>query len=391
MTPAFSVFIPVWNDATWLGGAIESVLAQTYSHWELIIGDNASTDDLERLVAAYADPRIRYHRWSSHVDTYSNFNRTALLCHNDWLQLLSADDRLHPACLARMAKRIEQVKGSGRRLAVVVTRCRRVSASGEPAEREYYGSQPVKHGRDGLYSARGWLRLLAAPGMPAWNIGSVAVARDVVAEMGGFFRPDVGLCSDHELTLRAAAYGDVAYIDEPLLDYTVREGSDGNMRFFKNRANGEAATPIGAALLAGLLTHETRRSVTPAERRMVHAAVARSYLQRAGQHRILPGGRGRRGALVDVARAIAHSPRTVLAPPQVLMAGAAVLAPSGAIRWGSEALARRRQGAARHPAAAAQRCAIPAASRHGTAAVPAQPCADGATSRFARSGEGARR
>src|SRR5581483_2444558 len=164
----------VWNDAAWLGGAVESVLAQTYPHWELIVGDNASSDDLARLVAAYPDPRIRYHRWPTHVDTYSNFNRTALLCRNGWLQLLSADDRLLPDCLARMATRIEQVEGCGRRLAVVATRCRRVTPAGEPAERAYFGSQQIKHGRDGVYSARAWLRLLAAPGMPAWNIGSVA-------------------------------------------------------------------------------------------------------------------------------------------------------------------------------------------------------------------------
>jgi len=391
VTPAFSIFIPVWNDAAWLGGAVESVLAQTYPHWELIVGDNASTDDLERLVAAYLDPRIHYHRWPTHVDTYSNFNRTALLCHTDWLQLLSADDRLHPDCLARMAKRIEQVEGSGRRLAVVVTRCRRVSPSGEPAERAYYGSQQVKHGRDGLYSARGWLRLLAAPGMPAWNIGSVAVAREVVAEMGGFFRPDVGLCSDHELTLRAAAYGDVAYIDEPLLDYTVRDGSDGNLRFFQNRARGEAATPIGAALLAGLGTHESRRAVSPAERRMVHAAVARSHLQRAGQHRILPGGRGRLGALVDVVRAAGQSPSTVFAPPQLLMAGAVVLAPDAAIRWGSAALARRRGAAAERDApSGAPEPSVP--SRLEPAVTLPPGCETGAAAaRFLRAGEGARR
>jgi glycosyltransferase involved in cell wall biosynthesis len=59
MTARFSVFIPVWNDARWLPGAIESLLAQTHADWELIIGDNASTEDIEGIVAGYADDRIR--------------------------------------------------------------------------------------------------------------------------------------------------------------------------------------------------------------------------------------------------------------------------------------------------------------------------------------------
>ena len=55
----------------------------------------------------------------------------------------------------------------------------------------------------------------------------MAVARDVVHESGGYFRPEVGLSSDVEMEFRAAAYGDVVYVDNPLLDFTVRPDSDG--------------------------------------------------------------------------------------------------------------------------------------------------------------------
>ena len=88
-----SIFIPVWNDARWLPGAIESVLGQTYPHWELIIGDNASDDDLQAIVAGYSDARVRYHRWSTHTPAYENQNRTWTLCRYAWSQLLCADGR----------------------------------------------------------------------------------------------------------------------------------------------------------------------------------------------------------------------------------------------------------------------------------------------------------
>jgi hypothetical protein len=348
----FSVFIPVWNDQAWLPGAIESVLAQTYPDWELVVGDNASDDDLAALVGRYPDPRVRYHRWPRHVPTYENYNRTMLLTRCDWAQLLCADDRLHPRCLEQMAAVLGAQDSRAERVAMVLTACRRVDEHAQPAEGLYYGSNRVQSIPAGRYDAAAWLRAAASPGMPAWNFGSVAISREVIAEMGCFFRPEVGLCSDFDLALRAAAYGDVLFLDEPLLDFTVRAGSDGNARFRRNRERGEARTVIGTAFLSALELHAARRAVDPQERAEVLAAVSRSHLQRAGQHRLLPGGRGRWAALLDVLRAARYSPRTVLEPMSLLTALGAIGAPRPAIAWASRRL--RARHAARERMAAGQ-------------------------------------
>ena len=341
MSARFSIFIPVWNDAGWLPGAIESVLGQTHRDWELVVGDNASDDDLEALVGRYRDNRIRYHRWTRHVPTYENYNRTMLLTRYPWVQLLCADDRLDVACLERMASGLAAETGRGDRLAMVLTACRRVDEQGRPAEGTYYGSNRVQEIRSGRYDAATWLRATAAPGTAAWNFGSVALSREVLDEMGGFFRPEVGLCSDFDLALRASAYGDVLFLDEPLLDFTVRAGSDGNTRFRRNRERGEPRTVIGAAYLSALAVHEARRELGPGERGAVLAAVARSHLQRAGQHRLLPGGRGRLAALLDVLRAARYSPRTLLEPQSVVTALGAICAPRALIAWRSRCLTAR--------------------------------------------------
>ncbi len=62
--PVLSVGLPVYNGAKWIEDALESMLEQSFRDFELIISDNASTDDTEaicRSVAA-ADARVRYHR-----------------------------------------------------------------------------------------------------------------------------------------------------------------------------------------------------------------------------------------------------------------------------------------------------------------------------------------
>jgi GT2 family glycosyltransferase len=347
----FSVFIPVWNDTVWLPGAIESVLAQDYPHWDLIVGDNASDADVAGVVASYDDARIRYHRFATHVPIDENFNRTALLAESEWVQLLCADDRLRRGCLSRLANAIHEASAAisssapgERRLALALTACRRVYPNGEPADRVWYGSKPKLPARSGTYDSKSWFGLLMQDGQPPWNAGSIAVSRSVIEESGGFFRPEVGLSCDVEMVLRAGAYGDVVYVDEPLLDFTVRSDADNAVRLWANRAKGSAQTPSGAAILAALRVHEHRRAMTPAERRMAFAAISRSHLQRAAQHRVLADGLGRRGAIRDVLQAVRLSPGTVLAPYHLGYAAAAILLPGPLLRTFQRWLAARHPG-----------------------------------------------
>lgn len=341
MSVRISVFTPVFNDARWLPGAIESVLAQTHRDWELVIGDNASTEAIEPIVQRYADDRIRYHRFDAHVGIEENFNRTAALTSSPWVQLLCADDRLRPPCMERMVEVIERWPSNQDRLAMVLTACRRVDEQGGSADHIWYGSKPKIPVEAGIYDATSWFQIHMRDGQPPWNVGSVLIAQSVLQESGGFFRPEVGLSSDVELSLRAAAYGKVVYVDEPLLDFMVRSDADSSIRLWLNRSRGDDRTPVEAALVSALDVHRHRRAVSRAERRQVEAAVARSHLQRAAQHRVLHDGRGRRGALSDVMIAVRWSPRTVLHPYHLAYGLAAVVAPQRFLQAAKDRLAGR--------------------------------------------------
>lgn len=58
--PLVSVIMPTWNRRTLIGAAIQSVVEQSYPHWELLVIDDGSSDGTAALVRSYADPRIRY-------------------------------------------------------------------------------------------------------------------------------------------------------------------------------------------------------------------------------------------------------------------------------------------------------------------------------------------
>ena len=76
--PRVSIGLPVFNGEGFLSDAVGSILAQTYTDFELIISDNASTDGTEEICRDYAasDPRIRYDRTVRNLGAAANLNRT---------------------------------------------------------------------------------------------------------------------------------------------------------------------------------------------------------------------------------------------------------------------------------------------------------------------------
>ncbi len=101
-SPMFSVVMPMWNRAALVGASIESVLAQRYPHWELIVVDDGSTDSSLSVARAYTDPRIT-------VLTQSNQGpgaaRNLGLSHarGRFVALLDSDDLWFPHTLERAA------------------------------------------------------------------------------------------------------------------------------------------------------------------------------------------------------------------------------------------------------------------------------------------------
>src|SRR5438552_14718440 len=93
-----SVIIPCYNQADFLHQAIKSALAQTYSHREILVVDDGSTENIAELTSSY--PRVRYIRQEN--SGVSAARNTALThSRGEYLVCLDADDRLLPDALDR--------------------------------------------------------------------------------------------------------------------------------------------------------------------------------------------------------------------------------------------------------------------------------------------------
>src|SRR3989449_9323369 len=102
-TPRVSMAVPVYNGERYLGEALDSLLAQTYHDFELIICDNASTDGTGEIARSYAsmDERVRDVRNERNLGLAGNVKRAFQLSSGEYFRWHAADDGGAPQCLAR--------------------------------------------------------------------------------------------------------------------------------------------------------------------------------------------------------------------------------------------------------------------------------------------------
>jgi glycosyltransferase involved in cell wall biosynthesis len=108
--PRVSIGLPVFNGESFLAQTLDSILAQTYSDFELIISDNASTDKTEEICQAYAtrDHRIRYFRNATNLGAAKNYNRVFELSSGEYFKWAAHDDLCAPEYLERCVEVLDR-------------------------------------------------------------------------------------------------------------------------------------------------------------------------------------------------------------------------------------------------------------------------------------------
>lgn len=129
IAPRLSIGLPVYNGERFLRFALDSILNQTYRDFELIISDNASTDETMRICQEYAarDPRIHYIRNVENIGATANFNRLFEMARGELFKWAAADDVISPTFLEKCI----QVLDSDPSIILCYSRVDRIDSSGE--------------------------------------------------------------------------------------------------------------------------------------------------------------------------------------------------------------------------------------------------------------------
>jgi glycosyltransferase involved in cell wall biosynthesis len=198
--PEVSVIIPAYNSANYLKDALDSVLGQTFKDFEVLVIDDGSTDETERLMRHYRS-RVRYIQQRNCGVSMAR-NRGIEESRGRYLAFLDADDKWYPSKLERQIKALR-----GRRdyrvcysaFAVVDSDLVLISA--------------VHNQRQG--SA---LEDLLTRGNSVGTPSTVLCERSLFASAGNF-DPALSQCADWEMWIRLASHTDFLYLDEPLVMY----------------------------------------------------------------------------------------------------------------------------------------------------------------------------
>ncbi len=107
MSPLISVVIPTFNHAHFLGRALQSVLHQTYPHYEILIIDNNSHDHTHEVIDSFRDARIRTIKIDNHGVIAASRNLGIREARGEWVAFLDSDDYWYPGKLKKMLSIIE--------------------------------------------------------------------------------------------------------------------------------------------------------------------------------------------------------------------------------------------------------------------------------------------
>ncbi len=187
--PGVSVVIPAYNYARYLPSAIESVLAQTYSHLEVIVVDDGSTDTTREIVAGYADPRVRY-IWQSNAGLSAARNTGIRAAAMEYVGFLDADDRWRPGFLSEVMGRFARLEPQ---YAAIATVTERIDENGAP-----WPSPRFNFDKEGELTSRHFI-LRNRP------LSSSVVVRRIAFEECGFFDTALRSSEDRDMWIRITA------------------------------------------------------------------------------------------------------------------------------------------------------------------------------------------
>lgn len=205
--PTVSVVMAAKNYARFLPAAVESVFAQTYPDWELLVIDDGSTDATPAAVRPYlADPRVRYVR-SDRLGQSRAKNLGIGLSRGRFVAFLDADDAWQPI---KLAKQLALFDSSD----VGVAFCRRSLMDEEGTTLPQKPTPAPPTGRV--------LTPIFVQNFVCFS--SVVVRREVFSAVGAF-NPEWDLSIDYDLWLRVARDYGFAFVDEELVAYRTGHGN----------------------------------------------------------------------------------------------------------------------------------------------------------------------
>lgn len=233
MNNLVSIIMPSYNTGRFIAETLESVLAQTYENWEIILVDDCSTDNTDEVVAPFlADPRIKYIKNEKNSGAAVSRNRALREATGRWIAFLDSDDLWSPD---KLEKQIAFMEENGYLFSY--TNYIEIDEDSKPLGRHVTG--PKKITKTGMYNY-------------CWP-GCLTVMYD--AETVGLIQiEDIKKNNDYAMWLKVCRRATCHLLDEELASYRKRAGSISNHSYkalikwhYKLFREAEGMNPVASA------------------------------------------------------------------------------------------------------------------------------------------------
>ncbi|WP_420393214.1 glycosyltransferase [Acuticoccus sp.] len=273
--PLVSVVIPTYNRAHLLGGTLESVLAQTFRRFEVLIVDDGGDDDTEAIVAALDDQRLSYIRQPRNGGVARARNRGLDAARGDYVAFLDSDDLWRPG---KLAAQVELMTGSPDRVGIIYTGVEEHGADGSVIL-----SRPDRRGDV-------WVDMLQSNVIHGG--ASNALMRRAAADIVGGFDATLPAAEDYDYWLRVCRFFAVDFVPDAHVVY-LNPAADIRERRSRNFAANRAAR--------AMLFERYRED-------MMRAGVAHRFLLDTARRELTAPDGVPTSALKTLARAARHNP-----------------------------------------------------------------------------------
>jgi len=218
-TPLASIIIPVYNQAEYVAEAVRSALAQDWPNFEVLIIDDASTDNTPEVISAFAkDERISIFRNDRNLDCVRTFNRGISLSKGEYFGILAADDTWEPEFLEKCVNALERHHEAG----FAYTRLNLIESQGRKRPRF---KDRIVHRADHFGDEFSNIIRQLNP-IPH----HATVVRKVCLEEVGLYDEELTTTHDWDLWLRLSRKFPVVFINEYLANYRVHETNVSKLR-----------------------------------------------------------------------------------------------------------------------------------------------------------------
>lgn len=206
--PTVSVVLPTYNRSASLRRAVESVLVQTYEDFELVVVDDASTDDTDGVVHGLDDDRIRYRRHDENWGCPAARNTGIEAADGELVAFLDSDDRLHEEFLEVSVDRLSEEPDEVAGTCVAYD----VRAS-DGTIRDVHGSL------DGRFTYETFIERFNEGEYVPNGLGGNLIRASVFDEVGYLDEDECAFADDFDFHVRLLETYDMVGIDRPLYEY----------------------------------------------------------------------------------------------------------------------------------------------------------------------------